>query len=265
VKEDVTDGRIVAGLHLDGDVIFTGSSNNRIIAVSRSTGDLIWEATTENALWSAPAKQGDTVFVTSIDRNIYALNAADGTEKWTHVLNGAGAGSAVLSADGDLVYAGSFGNEIYALNAADGSDVWQATANDWIWGAPVEINGILVYGDISGNVFAVDAGTGENVWQASVNESIVGDIVVSGETILVASGNVETQVGHITAFSADGVELWDTQTTAHIQTSPAVLGDSDRVALVYGDIDNDIPLGVDIVDTTSGSIIWKWTLADLAE
>ncbi len=262
VKEDVTDGRIVAGLHLDEDVIFTGSSNNRIIAVSRSTGELIWEATTENAIWSAPAKLGDTVYVTSIDRNIYALDAADGSEKWTHTLNGAGAGSAVLSADGERVYAGSFGNEIIALSAADGSDIWKAQASDWVWGAPVEVDGILVYGDISGNVFAVDAATGSSLWQASVNESIVGDIVVDGDTILVASGNVETQVGHITAFSTAGDELWDTKTTAHIQTSPVVMGDSNRAVLVYGDIDNDIALGVDVVDTSDGSIIWTWTLAE---
>ena len=262
IKEDVTDGRIVAGLHLDGDVIFTGSSNNRIVAVSRQTGDALWEASTENAVWSAPAKLDDTVFVTSIDRNIYAVDASDGSEKWTHTLNGAGSGSAVVSADGDLVYAGSFGGEVIALNIADGSDAWSAQASDWIWGAPVELNGVLFYADISGNVYAVDSKTGNSLWNASVNEPVIGDIVVSGDTILVASGNEETLVGHLTAFSVDGDQLWDRQTTANINSSPAVMGDSGQVAVVYGSIENDVPLGVDIIDVSDGTISWTWAFSE---
>ena len=262
VKEDVIDGRIVAGLQIVDDLIFTGTSNNKIIAVSRNDGSLIWESPTENAIWSQPAGLNDTIFVTSIDRNIYAINRTDGSEKWTHTLNGAGSGSPVVSADERLVYAGSFGGEVIALNVDDGSEVWKAAADDWVWGAPVQIDNVLIYGDVSGNVYAVDSDTGASIWQATVNDSIVGDIVADGSTILVASGNEETFVGHVTAFSIAGEELWETQTTAHIQSSPALMGDSGQLAVVFGDVTNDVTLGVNIIDTANGSIGWTWTLTE---
>lgn len=268
IKEDVTDGRIVAGLHLDDNVIFTGSSNNRIVAVSKSTGDAIWEASTENAVWSAPSKLGETVFVSSLDRNIYALDASDGSEKWTHTLNGAGSGSAVVSNDGKRVYVGSLGGEVIALDVNDGSDIWSAKATEiptgyeLIWGAPVEIENAVVFADLAGNVFAVDAQSGNTMWESSVTGSVIGDVVVSGSTILIASGIDETQEGYLTAFSVDGEQLWETKTTASINTSPAVMGEGGQVAVVYGSIEDDIPLGVDIVDVNDGSITWTWTLVE---
>ena len=160
VREDQVTGRIVSGLLIEGDTIYTGTSNNQIIAVDGTNGDLLWETPTENAIWSPPATLDGTIFVSSIDRNIYAVNQEDGSIKWTHTLNGAGAGSPVISEDQQRVYAGSFGGEIIALNVEDGSDIWKAQADDpdfWVWGAPVEIGNELIFGDIEGNVYAVDA------------------------------------------------------------------------------------------------------------
>jgi outer membrane protein assembly factor BamB len=267
VREDQITGRIVSGLLIEGDTIYTGTSNNQIIAVDRNNGDLLWETPTENAVWSPPALIDETIFVSSIDRNIYAVNKSDGSIKWTHTLNGAGAGSPVISADKQRVYAGSFGGEVIALDIEDGSDIWktQATNADWVWGAPVEVNGDLIYGDVAGNVYAIDALTGDAKWEASVAGAIVGDILVSGETILVGSGNEETLKGFVTAFSLSGEQLWSTETGANLQSSPVLLNNDSQLAAVYGNAENEIPLSVDVIDLADGSVYWTWTLTDLTE
>ena len=263
--EDQITGRIVSGLLIEDDIIYTGTSNNQIIAVNRNDGTVLWETTTENAIWSPPASLDGTIFVSSIDRNIYAVNQSDGSIKWTHTLNGAGAGSPVVSADQQRVYAGSFGGEVIALNPEDGSDIWKtSTTNaDWVWGAPVEIGDELIYADVDGNVYAVDAFTGEEIWNAKVVGSVVGDILVSGDTILVGAGDEETFKGSVTAFSLSGEELWRTETGANLQSSPVLLNDNSQIAVVYGSFENDIPLGVNIIDVEDGSIYWTWTYSEL--
>jgi outer membrane protein assembly factor BamB len=267
VREDQITGRIVSGLLIEDNIIYTGTSNNQIIAVDRTNGDLLWETPTENAVWSPPASSNGTIFVSSIDRNIYAINQSDGKIKWTHTLNGAGAGSPVVSADGKRVYAGSFGGEVIALNVEDGSDIWktQAANADWVWGAPVELEDELVYGDVAGNIFAVNALTGEDIWSATVDGSIVGDLIIADNAILVGSGNEETFTGAITAFSLKGEKIWSTSTGANLQSSPILLNNGTQVAAVYGSAVNEIPLGVNVIDIADGSIYWSWTLTEVEE
>lgn len=271
--EDQLSGRIVSGLLIEEDTIYTGTSNNQIIAVNRNDGTLLWETPTENAIWGQPASLNGTIYVSSIDRNLYAVNKEDGSIKWTHTLNGAGAGSPVISADEKRVYAGSFGGEIIALDVEDGSDIWRAQASNvdsagnahWIWGAPVEIGDELIYGDLGGNVYAVNALTGEAIWDSKVEGSIVGDILVSGQTILVGSGQEETLKGFLTAFTLDGEQIWQTETGANLQSSPVLVNNDSQVAAVFGSGENDIVLGVNVIDVEDGSIYWTWTLAELAE
>lgn len=266
LRDDQINGRVVAGFADDGTTLYTGTSNNQIIAVDRESGDLQWSFDTENAIWSAPTILGDIVYASSIDRNIYAVNKNDGTVVWTHTLNGAGAGSPVISADQQRVYAGSFGQdfsgELIALDVADGSDIWQAKAADWVWAAPAEADGLLVYGDIEGNVYAVDALTGDQQWESQVNGSIVGDIVIAEDgTIIVPSGDEVTLEGFVTAFSLAGEQLWETEVGSHLQSSPALLVGG-KVAVVYADTENSIPLGVEVLNVENGSKDWTWTLSE---
>ncbi|MEM9773843.1 MAG: PQQ-binding-like beta-propeller repeat protein [Chloroflexota bacterium] len=265
LRDDQINGRVVAGFANDGDTLFTGTSNNQIIAVDQESGDLQWTFDTENAIWSAPAILDDVIYASSIDRNIYAVDKNDGSVVWTHTLNGAGAGSPVVSADQERVYAGSFGQdfsgELIALNATDGSDIWQAKAADWVWAAPAEVDGLLVYGDIDGNVYAVDAMSGEQQWEVQVNGSIVGDIVIADSTIIVPSGDETTLEGFVTAFSLSGEQVWETEVGSHLQSSPAVLTGG-KVAVVYADAENSIPLGVEVLNAENGSKDWTWTLSE---
>ncbi|MCU1652868.1 MAG: PGF-pre-PGF protein [Pseudonocardia sp.] len=62
----------------------------------------------------------DTVYVGSYDQKVYALDAATGTERWTHTT-----GSRVFSSPavvGGTVYVGSNDHTLYALDAVTSTE-----------------------------------------------------------------------------------------------------------------------------------------------
>ncbi|MDP7340719.1 MAG: PQQ-binding-like beta-propeller repeat protein, partial [Vicinamibacterales bacterium] len=72
-------------------------------------------------------KPGDTVFVSAKDYNtVYALDAADGSEKWHY--RAGGQVDSPPSILGDLVLFGSADGWIYCLHADDGRLVWRFRA-----------------------------------------------------------------------------------------------------------------------------------------
>ena len=74
-----------------------------------------------------PVMAGDTVFVSAKDHNtVYALNAADGSEKWHY--RAGGQVDSPPSILGDLVLFGSADGWIYCLHADDGRLVWRFRA-----------------------------------------------------------------------------------------------------------------------------------------
>jgi hypothetical protein len=74
-----------------------------------------------------PVMAGDTVFVSAKDHNtVYALDAADGSEKWHY--RAGGQVDSPPSILGDLVLFGSADGWIYCLHADDGRLVWRFRA-----------------------------------------------------------------------------------------------------------------------------------------
>jgi len=59
---------------------------------------------------------GSVVYVGSGDNSLYAVNTANGTEKWSFATGGLVQSSPTLSTDGSVVYVGSDDNSLYAVN-----------------------------------------------------------------------------------------------------------------------------------------------------
>ena len=76
-------------------------------------------------MWSSPAVVNGVVYFGSFDKNIYAVNATDGTKIW-NFSTGAKIWSSPAVAN-NIVYIGSDDHDIYALNAQTGAQVWKFT------------------------------------------------------------------------------------------------------------------------------------------
>lgn len=105
----------------------------------------------------------DTVYFATNDGTIYALNAKDLSEKWTHKIN-----SKIWSApvvDGNTLYIGCFNKTVYALNIADGTEKWKYKTDGSLNSTPVIYNNTIYIGNYNRHFYALDATTGNLVWE----------------------------------------------------------------------------------------------------
>lgn len=123
----------------NGTVYCTHGTVGEISAVDASDGTKQWTFGTTGSLenasditeeFSRPTVADGTVYLGSQntesnsnrDANVYAIDAANGTEQWTVAANGAVRASPVVA--GNTVYIGTTRNTLYALNASTGATEW---------------------------------------------------------------------------------------------------------------------------------------------
>ncbi len=168
-----------------------------------------WTASFSQDTISPAISVGNTVYLGSANGYIYALNANDGTPKWS-AYTGAVIKQAPLFAQG-ILYVGNQSGILYAFNSEDGSIIWKRML------APVEQK-IHLYGQISsswpivglleesGNIYAscgilgrdgtfvfcLNHATGEILWaNTSSGEqevSAMGQCIIAGNKLRMAGG-----------------------------------------------------------------------------
>jgi outer membrane protein assembly factor BamB len=151
-----------AGVVLVGDRIYTGFADGYVVCLSATAGEVAWVRTLAGAATrfvdvnATPAVSGGVVFAASIAGGLYALDAADGTEKWhLDVQN-----ISRLTAAGRALYVAAAEAGIYCLDLA-GHVVWRqglARAGD---PGPLTVDGKYLFLPTSDKgLFIVDAPSG---------------------------------------------------------------------------------------------------------
>jgi alcohol dehydrogenase (cytochrome c) len=87
---------------------------------------------------------------------IQAIDYKTGKVRWSHMWEGTGARSGLLSTAGNLLFAGGTGNALVALNATTGDAVWQAHLTGGV------SNGPITY-ELDGLQYVIVAG-GDTLW-----------------------------------------------------------------------------------------------------
>ena len=182
--------KFVGGLTLYKNVLYIGGVDGKVYALDAATGTPVWAEpfATGNEIYATPVADGDTLYVGSYDKNMYALNISDGTEKW-HFATGGAINCAPVIQNG-VVYFGSFDRNFYAVNAADGSLAWKSkdSAGKWYWANPVVSNNIIYAANFDGKVYIYDAATGNPViTPVDLGAAIASTPVIAGGKLFVAT------------------------------------------------------------------------------
>ncbi len=149
-------------------------------------------------LWTQPFKAGaglitdpvpadeKTVLVGGIDENLYALDAATGTQKWSF-----GGGNWFWGrplVDKGTVYAPNLDGNVYALDAASGSRKWTFVAPAPVRSAPLLAGGLVVVIDKNGKAFGLDPASGKASWGPPLlNKPVLSDPMVFGDKVLIVA------------------------------------------------------------------------------
>ena len=136
----------------DGNwVYFTpGGDVKKLYALNAKTGELKsgWASvdfgTTYAVVSSITEADGVLYFVSGAAPSIlFAVNASDGTQKWSRPLDKPSASNMVSSpvAVNGVIYVGSAANKLYAVNAADGTVLFSYTTSAPVLSSPAVANG----------------------------------------------------------------------------------------------------------------------------
>jgi outer membrane protein assembly factor BamB len=197
-KIDSTVMNTTSGLAVVDDVLYVGVKNCVYgVNVADGSVDFVFRGTADESFELDPAVADGILYVggnESEDGFMYALDAADGSERWRAELDRLNWPPAV--ADGTVYVSGRGG--IHALDAADGSERWSFQKN--ICTAPAVLNGTVYVGDY-GTFYALSASIGSQRWQ--VDCAPYSAPVVDDGTVYVGGGD-----GLYALDAADGSEQW---------------------------------------------------------
>ncbi|MDZ4159627.1 MAG: PQQ-binding-like beta-propeller repeat protein [Anaerolineaceae bacterium] len=221
-------GRFVAGVLVQDDLILAPSANHKLYALDLD-GNLRWKYATKQALWAKPVSDGELVYQAGMDHHVYALRLSDGSLVWKTNLGGAAMFSPALSEDG-MLFVGSLAKEMAAIKAENGVIQWRFSTAAPIWSQALLHNGTLYFGDTSGAVYALDAESGNPRWRMELTGP-----VISSPALMEAGVVFSTENGDIQALSFDGAKLWTRSVSGKLYGQPAV-GDN---LLVFGLVKGD--------------------------
>jgi outer membrane protein assembly factor BamB len=194
-----------------------------------------------------------TLYSGTSDGTVTALNAADGSKRWSHPTGVSNLPHLVTS--GTIVYA-SVGLQaanspttILALGAADGAVKWQTQIGgspNYGGGLPLTVaNGVVYAPGADGVLRALDGATGTELWHYAVGGGVA--------AVTVAGGTVYSQNyldgGLVALRASDGALLWHFATEANSQMQPVVAN-----GLVYA---GETATRLVALNTDTGAVHWR--------
>jgi outer membrane protein assembly factor BamB len=191
------------------------------------------------AIYGAPVVDQGTIYFGAYDDNVYALNADDGTLRWTFKTNDPIVSSLALS--GDILYAGSTDGSLYAIDTTVCTNSCPPTAartfdtEDSIWASPLLAEDVVYVAAMNGRLYALNAETLEPLSEFSFKADaglLTDPTLADDETLLV--GGIDNK---LYALDPDtGAEKWSFEGGNWFWGRPQIDGDTIFIADLDGNI-----------------------------
>jgi eukaryotic-like serine/threonine-protein kinase len=190
----------------DGKLVYLTSLDHFLYAVDPAAHKLVWKTDLGGLAAGGAVLSPDaaTLYAGSFAGRVFAINAADGSVRWSADTLASVWNSPSLS--GSNLYAADVNGQVYALSAADGKNAWPIVQPDGPMTASplVRADGSVAVGTDSGSLYVFDP-TGKQVWTASIGGKIYTSLVASGDNLLVAPYGADFLLA---AVNKDGSILW---------------------------------------------------------
>ena len=157
----------------DDWTMFRGDAQSRGVATSRLPAQLqlLWKLQIDDDGFEGTAAVVDgVVYIASLNGVLFALDLADGTERW-RMPTELGFGTSPSYRDG-RVYLGDYDGKFYCVDAASGQVVWTYQADAEINSCANFYKDRVLFGSQDAALYCLDAGSGELVWKHEINDQI---------------------------------------------------------------------------------------------
>ena len=176
---------------------------------------LRWKFTTGGAVVSSPSVADGIAYFGSRDKNIYAVDARDGSLIWKFTT-----GDCIESSPAVVngkVYTGADDGYVYCLDAYNGSQIWKMFAGGDIQASfaasvilrssPIVVGGKVYVGSLDTNLYCFDADNGTVDWTYKTEGYITSSPAVADGAVYVTSQ--EPTAGVLYKIAAnDGTLIW---------------------------------------------------------
>lgn len=226
--------RYIASPLVTEKAIYAPSSDGNVYALNYN-GQLLWTFNTDGPIWAAPSTnpECECIYISSMDHHVYVADAETGRELWqSEKLSGSVIGQPAYDDENKLIFAATVGNEMIAMNVENGRVVWRVPTEEWVWSAPLLVDGNLYFGDAGGNFYSLAAANGNQNWkiQPLPGSSIVGTPILVNDTIYFTSESAS-----IYGVNTAGTVARTYNVAAKLYTPPVWAGEKFLIAEVEGD------------------------------
>ncbi|MGG7573219.1 PQQ-binding-like beta-propeller repeat protein [Streptomyces sirii] len=166
-------------------------AGTRVLAIDIARGDVRWHFEAPAvflgppAFAPGPAVTGGGVYLADYLGTVYALDPADGRDRWRIATEARQSTEPVLVAHG-AVHLGS-GKALYTLDAVTGTPRWRFQAGAEVVGAPVVAEGRVHFGSADHCLYTLDAMGGQLRWKLETGGEITGSPVAVGGVVYACS------------------------------------------------------------------------------
>lgn len=173
----------------DGQVYV--SAGTRVLAIDVTGGHVRWHFEAPAVFLSpptfapGPAVTGGGIYLADYLGTVYALDAADGRDRWRIATESRASIEPVLVAAGH-VHVGS-GRGLYTLDAVTGTPKWRFQAGGDIVGAPAVAEGRIHFGSTDHLLYTLKADDGRLRWKLATGGEITGAPVVQDGVVYACS------------------------------------------------------------------------------
>jgi outer membrane protein assembly factor BamB len=203
-------------------------------------------------IYGSPVVGGDTVYFGAYDDNVYALNAVDGSLRWTFQTDDPIVDSLVLRAD--TLYVGSSDGTLYAIDTTVCTNSCPLTAartfdtGSSIWASPLLVEDMIYVAAMNGRLYALNAETLEPVDGFSFEGDaglLVEPTLANDDTVL--TGGIDNKLYALDRTT--GAEKWSLEGGNWFWGTPLVDGETVYAA--------DLGGNVHALNVSDGSTIWS--------
>lgn len=177
----------------------------------------VWRFQAQGPASHAPVVAAGVAYLQSGDGNVYALDAANGAERW-HV--DLGAAENTMAIVGETLYVNDGVGALVALDALNGAERWRFAEGISSLATPIVVDGVLFTASEDSRLLALDATTGEERWHYEANAGIGRSAAVAGGLVYLGTDNGALRV----VDAATGEERWrfDSDETTQPTRTPTV-------------------------------------------
>ncbi|MGW2568532.1 outer membrane protein assembly factor BamB family protein [Streptomyces sp. NPDC001537] len=167
------------------------SAGTRVLAVDVASGQVKWHFEAPAVFLCpptfapGPAVTGGGIYLVDYLGTVYALDAADGRDRWRIATESRASIDPVLVAAGH-VHVGS-GKGLYTLDAVTGTPKWRFQAGGDIVGAPAVAEGRIHFGSTDHLLYTLKADDGRLRWKLATGGEITGSPVVKDGVVYACS------------------------------------------------------------------------------